>query len=230
MENTKVVVLQLKLTQKRCLFALAFAFLCFHPRPLGSETLSLSTYYPAPYGGYVAILTTGGSAAIPVNTLLARDGGNVGIGTPNPGAKLDVGGSANISSNLNVGNSLDVTGNASVRGSLDVTGDSTLLGSLNVSGVTNLNNNTYVGGDLTIGPNGVLKGLCQIVQYGSGVTFCPFSSPGHGYMYVVGAWGWQSCNSGGSVFLGGDLSNPGNWAPYKIEGCGGSMMCCRIEP
>ncbi len=35
-----------------------------------SENLTITTYYPAPYGGYVSILTTGG-------TILARDSGNV---------------------------------------------------------------------------------------------------------------------------------------------------------
>ena len=92
MENEKILVLRLELTQKRCLFALTLAFLCFQPRPLGSETQTLTTYYPAPYGGYVALLTTGGSATSPVDTLLARDAGNVGIGmgTSTPQAKLHV--------------------------------------------------------------------------------------------------------------------------------------------
>jgi len=40
----------------------------------GSETLQITTYYPAPYGGYTRLLTTD-------TTLLARDSGNVGIGT-----------------------------------------------------------------------------------------------------------------------------------------------------
>ena len=83
MENEKVVVLQLRLTQKRCLFALTLAFLCFHPRPLGSETLTLTTYYPAPYGGYVGLLST-------QQTLLARDGGFLGVGTANPSQKFQV--------------------------------------------------------------------------------------------------------------------------------------------
>jgi len=92
MKNEKIVGVQFKPGRKHCLFALVAAFLCFHPRPLGSETLTLSTYYPAPYGGYVAILTTGGSATNPVNTVLARDGGKVGIGTVSPASKLSVSG------------------------------------------------------------------------------------------------------------------------------------------
>lgn len=45
---------------------------------IGSETLTLTTTYPAPVGIYRSMITTGTGGA---NTLLARDGGNVGIGT-----------------------------------------------------------------------------------------------------------------------------------------------------
>ncbi|MDA8132200.1 MAG: hypothetical protein M0011_11915 [Elusimicrobia bacterium] len=74
-------------THRKTVVALmALMFICWHPGFIGSETLTLTTYYPAPYGGYVSILTTS-------QTLLARDGGNVGIGTPSPAAKLHVVGS-----------------------------------------------------------------------------------------------------------------------------------------
>jgi hypothetical protein len=50
---------------------------------LGSESVTLTTYYPAPSGVYTNMITTG-------NTFLARDGGSVGVGTATPGTKLDV--------------------------------------------------------------------------------------------------------------------------------------------
>ena len=50
---------------------------------LGSENVTLTTYYPAPSGAYTRMITTG-------ETLLARDGGNVGIGTTSPTAKFAV--------------------------------------------------------------------------------------------------------------------------------------------
>ncbi|MBI4377053.1 MAG: hypothetical protein HY549_11450 [Elusimicrobia bacterium] len=53
--------------------------------PLQSENVRLSTYYPAPSGVYLQMLTTG-------RTILARDAGDVGIGTDSPSAKLDVAG------------------------------------------------------------------------------------------------------------------------------------------
>jgi len=49
------------------------------------ESITITTYYPSPYGVYKELTTTD-------NTYLATQGGNVGIGTTNPGAKLDVAG------------------------------------------------------------------------------------------------------------------------------------------
>ncbi|MDA8242901.1 MAG: hypothetical protein M0025_02135 [Elusimicrobia bacterium] len=72
--------------RKTAVGLLAWLFVCWHPGFIGSETLTLTTYYPAPYGGYVSILTTS-------QTILARDGGNVGVGTGAPAAKLHVVGS-----------------------------------------------------------------------------------------------------------------------------------------
>lgn len=50
---------------------------------LGSESVTLTTYYPAPSGVYTNMITTN-------NAFLARDGGSVGVGTAAPGTKLDV--------------------------------------------------------------------------------------------------------------------------------------------
>lgn len=65
--------------------SLTFAFL--NPALLRAESLTMTTYYPAPFGGYAKLLTTS-------DTFLARDGGSVGIGTTSPAAnaKLDVNG------------------------------------------------------------------------------------------------------------------------------------------
>lgn len=73
MENENIVTIQFKFTRDKALLLMALFFLCWQPRVLNSETLTLTTYYPAPYGGYVSLMTTG-------QTLLARDGGNVGVG------------------------------------------------------------------------------------------------------------------------------------------------------
>jgi hypothetical protein len=65
---------------------MSFIYLTAIPKLADTENLVITTYYPAPYGGYVSLLTTN-------NTWLARDTGKVGIGTSNPQFKLDVNGS-----------------------------------------------------------------------------------------------------------------------------------------
>lgn len=69
----------------------ALMFLCA-VGDLNSESVTLSTYYPAPSGVYTNMITTG-------NTYLARDGGaasRVGIGTTNPTQKLTVVGNVDV--------------------------------------------------------------------------------------------------------------------------------------
>ncbi|MBI4371172.1 MAG: hypothetical protein HY552_02625 [Elusimicrobia bacterium] len=79
---------------------LAAAMLLAGAAELGSEKVTLTTYYPAPSGIYTKMITTG-------DAFLARDGGRVGIGTSSPAAgyKLDVRGGA-----VNVGGGLQVAG------------------------------------------------------------------------------------------------------------------------
>lgn len=71
--------------------AAAAMMLCAVPE-LDSESVTLSTYYPAPSGVYTNMITTG-------NTYLARDGGTgtrVGIGTTAPVQKLHVVGAIQV--------------------------------------------------------------------------------------------------------------------------------------
>src|SRR3989338_6133209 len=59
------------------------------PQSATEETITITTYYPAPYGSYAELSTTG-------NTYLATEGGRVGIGTMTPDAKLEVNGQVKI--------------------------------------------------------------------------------------------------------------------------------------
>ena len=52
-----------------------------------ADNVSISTYYPSPYGSYQNLTTT-------TDTYLATTSGKVGIGTTSPGAKLDIGAGA----------------------------------------------------------------------------------------------------------------------------------------
>ena len=75
--------------------------LCAVPR-LGSESLTLSTYYPAPMGVYTSLITTGGAqlardsstvdigGSAAAGTRLTVMNGNVGIGTTAPGMAMQV--------------------------------------------------------------------------------------------------------------------------------------------
>lgn len=67
--------------------ALAAGLLVALSLPLMPETLTMTSYYPAPLGVYNKLTSTG-------KTVLARDGGSVGIGTgtedPSPTAALEI--------------------------------------------------------------------------------------------------------------------------------------------
>lgn len=77
---------------------LVCALLVLTAGDLASESVTLTTYYPAPSGVYTQMITTN-------NTYLARDGGTVGVGTaaPNPGTKLDVAGLAYMQKMMTTG-------------------------------------------------------------------------------------------------------------------------------
>ncbi|HEX4048530.1 MAG TPA: hypothetical protein VH309_11875, partial [Elusimicrobiota bacterium] len=64
-------------------FLAAAAMILSAVTEVASESVTLTTYYPAPSGVYSTMITTG-------NTYLARDGGEVGIQTaaPTPGYVL----------------------------------------------------------------------------------------------------------------------------------------------
>ncbi|MGC8728270.1 MAG: hypothetical protein ACP5SD_03270 [Elusimicrobiales bacterium] len=79
MRYIKIIGFALKISIVSMLYIISIS------KEINSENITITTYYPAPYGGYVTILTTS-------NTYLARDGGAVGIGTQNPQAKLEVNG------------------------------------------------------------------------------------------------------------------------------------------
>lgn len=87
-----VIHLHLELRRGHCV-ALASSFLvCALAVGLRSESITLTTSYPSPAGIYRSLITT-------LNTTLARDGGNVGVGTSAPRAPAPNGGS---SGNLDV--------------------------------------------------------------------------------------------------------------------------------
>jgi hypothetical protein len=236
MENENIVTLQFKFTRDKALLLMALFFLCWHPKPLNSETLTLTTYYPAPYGGYVSLLTTD-------KTLLARDGGNVGIGTASPGQKLDVNGNIRASGETigtmasGYGQFRAIAGSygAFIRNDGADTYMPLITAANNQYGVWNglrpvrVNN---ASGDVFLANSqvimrhgtGSIDGVCRTVGY----TLNGFGSCGANERVMT--WygnGNQTC---GMLFLGGDLSNSGNWTQKVCFGGdrSGTMLCCRI--
>lgn len=106
--------LHIRITPKALLLGAAGFLLLAAAAELGSESFTMSTTYPAPSGIYNQMVTTGktylardsggflsvGSAASPsAGTIMTVSGGNVGIGTVNAGAMLDVAGGIALKAN-----------------------------------------------------------------------------------------------------------------------------------
>lgn len=84
-------MLTISLNKSRTKAAIFAAALALTWQITGGETFTVKTYYPVPYGAYKKITVLG-------ETILARDGGAVGIGTASPAQKLDVNGKARMRS------------------------------------------------------------------------------------------------------------------------------------
>jgi len=248
MDNEKIITLQLQLTRRKALLLLTAFFLCWRPGFLGSESLTLTTYYPAPYGGYASLLTTG-------QTILARDGGSVGIGIAAPVQKLHVNG--NIQADRikfpGVGGNSGISGDyysiyqeaggwswpypdlvvqyhtgikydahQSYGGHRFYTGYD---GTGNPAGLQmQISDQVYVMGNLNVA--GAITGVCRTVQYGVN-----WGAGCSGTERVFGAYGDNGATVNGMMFYGGALNNPGAWTPYVSVGAdkSGWLLCCRIQ-
>jgi|YNPMSStandDraft_1061717.scaffolds.fasta_scaffold08300_4 hypothetical protein len=231
---------------------MSFIYLTAIPKLADTENLVITTYYPAPYGGYVSLLTTN-------NTWLARDAGSVGVGTAAPGEKLDVVGgvraSGAIYSTQPGGYSQTYLQQWGLLGNGDIyiepAGGRTLYltdqwrytGTLDIRfGNTQFNTgNVYIANSLGIGTwpsyrldvNGTTRTVDLIVQ---------------GYLYGLCTWRWDdggyywhSCASGerivgfvGSTWTsesvcGDNVGGQCSWGGTKLVPSAGYMICCRIQ-
>src|SRR5262245_28158492 len=105
---------------------------------------------PQPNGrGQLAFETNAGTAATSQRMLIDNNG-NVGIGTGNPGARLDVAGDAKFSGPLSIQGALTVEGVAQITGDLNVAGEGKFSGPLSVQGTLTTGGAARIGGDLTV--------------------------------------------------------------------------------
>ncbi|MEW5950976.1 MAG: hypothetical protein AB1637_03705 [Elusimicrobiota bacterium] len=224
---------------------------------IDSETLTITTYYPAPYGGYVRMLTTD-------TTLLARDGGNVGVGTSAPSEKLHLG----------TGNLLISAGNATLNsGVLAVNAPNGSAANFNdgagpcCSGYYTVSINEgraqrptlqfhdsgQAEGQIILQPDigGGQRGFrFQSVQTTMGGRFtgnvyiegtlmgmCSLIYYGTGGAVgcpagttVMGYFGDGTTRLTGYLNNGGDINQPSSWRPLRTgEEWAGWMYCCRIQ-
>jgi len=86
MEQTKEIVLKLKFTAKHLFLLIALALFAWRPGVLNSaQSMTMTSYYPAPYGGYNKLLTTGA-------TYIADESEDVSFGRHNGDLDFCIGG------------------------------------------------------------------------------------------------------------------------------------------
>lgn len=218
---------------------LAFAMMLCAAPELGSESLTLSTYYPAPSGVYTQMITTG-------NTYLARDtatnGGRVGIGTVAPAYLLHVNGTLGAGqtyltnsdiyftqtahNHTGIGNTAGYAAieNAANYNTLMILGRAGGIGggrSVSIWDRLDINGNTYANGDLySTNRVDVTGGTGSLVVRNTNCGAPPFTS------YTAGV---VSCPGGYYATL---IS--GVYVKYQIINAGpepaGEMLCCLCPP
>lgn len=207
------ITLEARLSQKRKLFIVAMALLVWRPGFLGSETITLTTYYPAPYGGYVSLLSTN-------NTFLARDAGNLVVGGSGAGAvdRLTVYGGGTAMTAVDGGvrtrffsassTGQGYVGTSSNHNFVIRTGDADRMTVTN-GGQVNMGGSVWLGGSLL--------NTCFRMWYSQGGwTTCPGTFP-----YVTGSYGAGGGDDGYS--LGADIV-------YRVDNAyTGYMTCCRMS-
>ena len=89
MEHKIKIPSELSFTRGQVVAALVFLVVCVFFKIADSETYTMETYYPSPAGVYTNMTVLSG-------TVLARDNGNVGVGTAAPASKFSVAGGVQV--------------------------------------------------------------------------------------------------------------------------------------
>lgn len=100
MKNTEEMIVKIRISARYILAAIALALIVWRPAVIESASMTMTSYYPAPYGGYNQLLATGqaylgdsssfssvveNSSADSVAVYMARNGGKICVGSSNNG-------------------------------------------------------------------------------------------------------------------------------------------------
>lgn len=100
MKNTEEMIVKIRISARYILAAIALALIVWRPAVIESASMTMTSYYPAPYGGYNQLLATGqaylgdsssfssvveNASASSVAVYMARNGGKICVGSSNSG-------------------------------------------------------------------------------------------------------------------------------------------------
>lgn len=226
METTRNVIIEFKLTKARALFFLAFFFLTWHPAFLGSEILTLTTYYPAPFGGYVSLLSTGSS-------YFARDGGGVAIRGSGVVDSLTVYGTGTAISTIdNPVRTRFFSAASTGKGYAGtLTSNDFVLRTSDQDRVTiaAATGNVNFSADISLSAGGTVRGICASYLFvPNGVSYCGGSPAASVNWTIVG---YTDTNGNFPLFQPHDHVNrlTNNWLGQGFELQQGLLTCCRIR-
>lgn len=255
MEETKekTVTIRLVIGRRELVAALVAAMVLATPAELATERLTMTTYYPSPYGVYQRLRST-------QDAYLATASGSVGVGTATPGRKLHVVGDMQAN-DLYTNDGIQIQGlsgrnyfrDVEARGNLRVGAAWGMPGIYAESGVgvvggaggTSLQNNALfatTGGNVGIGTTGPghrldVNGNARV--QGNLYLGGPIQNACRAVYFSP--WSTTSCPSGWGVtgFLRHDTREvprtgsagsptPGAWMETVPNG--GVMSCCKLVP
>jgi len=114
--KNRTITLSLEMGRRQLVALMTLGLLALTPGDLVTEQLTLTTYYPSPYGVYEELRST-------QNTYLSYSGGNTCIGSNSCSTKLTVTGAARVTGNATISGSETVSGNSTVAGYTRGTGN-----------------------------------------------------------------------------------------------------------
>jgi len=212
--------LHLYIPNKIHLILVTLLFIAWRPTMLQSESLTLTTYYPAPYAGYNQLLTTG-------NTYLAKTSGAFVQWGGYSRLTSDEGGSIQL-----IASSSTAEPYISFKASSNADHDVKIV----LKRVAENNNERLlaVDGDFMIGTSngldsngkGALRRICTITPYyNDAVTFCGGSLAKSKKYTIVGLENLVTVDKD-NLNLTGQTSDAGG---YVFIPRSGNMICCKFE-